>query len=84
MIYITPASLCPRVGRLSRGSLGPWSFGVIFWLHLGLCCCVRASLVMVSGGYALVVMLGLLTAMSSLVAEHRLEGNRLSDCGTRV
>ena len=39
---------------------------------LGLCCCAGFSLVAASGGFSPVVVQGLLTAMASLVGEHRL------------
>ena len=39
---------------------------------LGLLCCVDFSLVVTSRGYSLAVVCGLLTAVASLVAEHRL------------
>ena len=39
---------------------------------LGLCCCGGFSLAVASGGYSLAVVLGLLIAMTSLFAEHRL------------
>ena len=39
---------------------------------LGLGCCVGFSLVVASGGYALVAERGLLNVVASLVAEHRL------------
>ena len=63
---------------------------IYFWLCwssllLGL------SLVVVSGGYSLVVLHGLLIAVASLVAEHRLQGawasvvvRGLSSCGSQA
>ena len=41
---------------------------------LGLHCCSNFSLVAESGGYSLVLLHGLLTAVTSLVEEHRLQG----------
>ena len=41
---------------------------------LGLCCCVRFSLVVASGGYSLVAVCGFLIAVASLFAEHGLQG----------
>ena len=45
---------------------------------LGLGCCTSSSLVVVSGGYSLVEVCVFLTEMTSLVAEHRLEGAQAS------
>ena len=39
---------------------------------LSLCCCVGFSLVVVGGVYSLVVVYGLLIAVASVAAEHRL------------
>ena len=44
---------------------------------LGLYCCMDFSLVGVSGGYSLVVVLGLL-AVASLIVDHGLQGARAS------
>ena len=44
---------------------------------LGLCCCVDFSLVVVSGGYSLVVVWELLIAVA-FVVEYRLEGTQAS------
>ena len=44
----------------------------LFLAVLGLCCCVGFSLVVVSGGYSLFVVHGLLIVVASLVAEHGL------------
>ena len=45
----------------------------VFLSGLGLCCCTHGVfLVLVSGGYALVVADKLLIGVTSLVAEHRL------------
>ena len=44
---------------------------------LGLHCCVGCSLVVVSGGYSLVAVHGLLTVVASLVVQHRLKALRL-------
>ena len=38
----------------------------------GLCCCEGFSLIVVSGGYSLVVVCGLLIVVASLVVEHGL------------
>ena len=46
----------------------------LFLAVLGLCCCMGVSLVVASGGYSLAAVGGLLTAVVSLVAEHRLWG----------
>ena len=48
---------------------------------LGLHCCTSFSLVMVSRGCSLVAVLGLLTAVASLVAKHR---QALGDTGFRI
>ena len=47
-------------------------FICLFLPVLGLHCCAGFSLVAVSGGYCLVAVLRLLTAVASLVVEHRL------------
>ena len=52
-----------------------WKHGFFFFFFgfAGyLRCCLGLSLVPVSGGYSLVAELGLLIAVASLVAEHRL------------
>ena len=43
-----------------------------FWLHWVLVAVFGLSLVVASRGYSLLAVLGLLTAVASLVAEHRL------------
>ena len=43
-----------------------------FLALLGLLCCMGSSLVVASGGYSLVAVLGLLSAAASLVEEHGL------------
>ena len=46
---------------------------ILFLAVPGLSCCIHGlSLVVASRGYSLVVVNGLLTAVASLVAEHRL------------
>ena len=70
-------------------------FSFSFYLFLAafvLCCCRGLSLVAVSGGYTLAAVHGLLTAVASLVAEHRLQGVQasvvaapgLSSCGAQA
>ena len=49
-----------------------------FLAVLGLCCCMGFSLVASSRSYSLVVVCGLLIAVASLVAEHRLYDERAS------
>ena len=49
-----------------------YTFVYLFMAMLGLCGCVGFSLVAASNGYSLVVVHGLLIAVASLVAEHRL------------
>ena len=49
------------------------SFGLAV---LGLCCCMGFSLVVVSGGYSLVLVCGFLIAVASLVAELGLSGTQ--------
>ena len=44
----------------------------LFLIMLGLHCCVGFSLVVVTGGYSLVAVRGLLVELASLVAEHGL------------
>ena len=64
---------------------------LLFLTVLGLHCCVGLSLVAASGGCSLVVVQGLLIAMASLVALHKLQGvgasvavaHGLSSCGSR-
>ena len=46
---------------------------------LGLCCCIGFSQVLVSGGYSLLAVNGLLIAAASFAVEQR-----LSSYGTRV
>ena len=63
-----------------------------FLAVLGLCCCVGFSLVVASRSYTLVAVRGLLVAVASLVAEHRVCGiwasvvvaRGLSGCGAWV
>ena len=43
---------------------------LLFLFVLGLCCCMDFSLVVVSGGFFLVALHGLLIVVASLVAEH--------------
>ena len=58
----------------------------------GLCCCMGFSLLSVSSGYSLVMLLGLPIAVASLVAEHGLQGvqasvvasHELSICGSQA
>ena len=50
---------------------------ISFWLHWVFIVAHRLSLVAASGGYSLVVVHGLLIAVASLVAEHRLQGTQL-------
>ena len=45
---------------------------IYFWLHWVFVAVLRLSLVAASGGYSLAVVLRLLTAVASLVAEHGL------------
>ena len=47
---------------------------IIILAALGLCCCTGFSPVAASRGYSLVAVPGLLIALASLVAEHRLQG----------
>ena len=44
----------------------------LFMAVLGLCCCMGFSLIATDRVYSLVAVSGLLTAVASLVAEHRL------------
>ena len=46
----------------------------LFLAVLGLLCCMGFSLLSASRGYCLAVLLGLLIAVDSLVAEHGLQG----------
>ena len=50
---------------------------ILFLASLGRHCCVGFSLVVVSWGHSLAVVCGLLTAVASLVAEHRLSARGL-------
>ena len=54
-------------------------FIYLFLAVLGLHCCADVSLVMESGGYPPVVVLGFLIGVASPVAEHR-----LNSCGTKA
>ena len=80
----------------SSWAFSPVLFGCLFNFISG---CARSlllpegfSLVVASGGYSQVAGLGLLNAVASLVAEHRLVGSwasvvaahRLSSCGTQA
>ena len=49
----------------------------LFLVALGLCCCVRFSLVMETGGYSPLVGHRLLIVVASLVVEHRLNTHKL-------
>ena len=51
---------------------------------LGLCCCARAFSSCSEQGLLLVAVRGPLTIAASLVAEHRLQMRRLSNCGSRA
>ena len=51
---------------------GAFYFIYSFLALLGLLCCMGSSLVVASGGYSLVAVLGLLSAAASLVEEHGL------------
>ena len=56
-----------------------WLFVVVVVVALGLCCCTRVfSVTVESGGYSPVVMHGLLIAVASSVAKHRLQGIQAS------
>ena len=51
----------------------------VYLTELGLCRCTWAfSLVVASGGYSVLVLRGLLIAVTSLVVEHRFQGARTS------
>ena len=49
----------------------------LFLAMLDLCCCEGFSLVVVSRGYSLFVVHGLLIAVASLVAEHGIQAHQL-------
>lgn len=49
-----------------------WMLGLFIYLLLAVCCCGGSSLVLASGGYSLVLVHGLLTAVTSLVASQGL------------
>ena len=51
----------------------------LFLAVLGFLCCVGFSLVVVSEGYSLVVVCGLLIVVASLVVGHRLQAPRLHE-----
>ena len=62
-------------------------FVYLFLAVVGLCCCMGFSLVLMSCGYSLVAVHGLLMAVASSVAEHGLWGPRASvfeACGPAV
>ena len=64
-------------------SLGSLYF-ILFLAALGLRCCARAFSSCGQRGLLFVAVRGLLIAMASLVAEHRLQARRLSSCGARA
>ena len=51
---------------------------------LGLCCCARAFSSCGKRGPLFIAVHGPLTIATSLVAEHRLQTHRLSNCGSRA
>ena len=51
---------------------------------LGLCCCTRAFSSCGKWGPLFIAVRGSLTIAASLVAEHRLQTCRLSNCGSRA
>ena len=53
-------------------------FIYLFLAVLSLCCFADFALVVVSRGYCLVVVCGLLTGVASLVTEHVLQSSRAS------
>ena len=59
-------------------------FLIIFLAALGLPCCMRVFSSCGGRGLLFVVVRGLLIAVASLVAEHRLQMRRLSNCGARA
>ena len=56
---------------------------VLILAVLGLCCCAGFSPAAASGGYSLVEVRGLLTAVSSLAVEHGLWGTPASAAAAR-
>ena len=59
-------------------------FIYIFLATLGLCCCAQAFSSCGERGLLFVAVHGLLIVVASLVAEHRLQMRRLSNCGSRA
>ena len=59
-------------------------FIYLFLAVLGLRCCARAFSSCGKRGPLFIVVHGPLTIMASLVAEHRLQTHRLSNCGSRA
>ena len=55
-----------------------------FWLHWVFVAMFGLSLVVASRGYSLLGVLGLLTAVASLVAEHRLGHVSFSSCSVQA
>ena len=62
--------LCVRIPFCTH--LYVFCFNALYLAVLDFCCCAGFSLVVVSRGYSLVAVLGLLIAVVSLVAGHRL------------
>ena len=56
----------------------------LFFAVLGLCFCVRAFPSCGKRGPLFIAICGPLTIAASLVAEHRLQTRRLSNCGSRA
>ena len=56
----------------------------LFWVALGLRCCVQAFSSCIEQGLLFDEVCSLLVAVASLVAEHGLQTHRLSSCGLRA
>ena len=67
-----------------QGTLGNFFFFNLFMAVLGLRFCARAFSSCGKRGPLFIVVRGPLTAAASLVAEHRLQTRRLSNCGSRA
>ena len=59
-------------------------FLYLFLAVLGLCCCAQVFSSCGKWGPLFIAVRGPLTIMASLVAEHRLQTRRLSNCGSRA
>ena len=70
---------------LNLPELDPHSiFNYLFWVAVGLCCCMRAFSSWVEQGLLFVVVCGLLILVASLAGECSFQAHRVSSCGLRA